>query len=88
MKRKLEELEDEVVNWIRSSPADIYYTRVQDKIVKSTSRLDTLCNLFEENLIQRSEKVRAEQVPYSASNMRKRKVRPCRHAGELNFEND
>lgn len=81
MKRKLEELEEEVVSWIRSSPADIYYSRVQDKIVKSTPRLDTLCNLFE-NLIERSEKVRAEQIPYNASNLRKKKVRPCRHTGE------
>lgn len=81
MKRKLEELEDEVVSWIRSSPADIYYSRVQDKIVKSTTRLDTLCNLFE-NLIERSEKVRSEQIPYNASNMRKKKVRPCRHSGK------
>lgn len=82
MKRKLEELEDEVVSWIRSSPADIYYTRVQGKVVNSTSRLDTLCNRFEENLIQRSEKVRAEQSPYNAASMRKKKVRPCRHAGK------
>lgn len=87
MKKKLEEFEIENSSWIRSSPADIYYTRTKDKIVDSTPRLDAICELFDENLIKRSDKVRAQQKPYNSSSLRKKKVRACRHKGEEINEN-
>ncbi|XP_035907339.1 LOW QUALITY PROTEIN: ribonuclease 3, partial [Anopheles stephensi] len=78
--RKLAEMsndEDRTV-WVRSSPAELYYKRVSEKVVESTARLDTLCTLFEGELIQRAERIRATQTPYNPP-PRKRKMKMCRH---------
>lgn len=64
--------------WVRSSPAELYYKRVSDKVVESTARLDALCTLFEEELIKRAERIRATQTPYNPP-PRKRKMKMCRH---------
>lgn len=78
--KKLQEMaNDEVqVSWIRSSPADIYYKRVKDTVVESMPRLDSLCTLFDEELLKRAEKAKTKQAPYSAP-QRRRKIRACRH---------
>jgi ribonuclease III len=87
IQKKLEEFEIVNSSWIRSSPADIYYSRTKDKVVESTARLDALCELFDEKLIQRSAKVREQQDPYNSSSLRKKKVRACRHKGDyISFE--
>uniref|UniRef100_A0AAG5DGQ9 Ribonuclease 3 n=1 Tax=Anopheles atroparvus TaxID=41427 RepID=A0AAG5DGQ9_ANOAO len=78
--RKLAEMandEDRTV-WVRSSPAELYYKRVSDRVVESTPRLDTLCTLFDEELIRRAEQIRAKQPPYNPP-PRKRKMKMCRH---------
>ncbi|CAO1415592.1 unnamed protein product [Diamesa hyperborea] len=82
--KKLEELandEDKSNSWIRSSPADVYYKRVKDNVVESTPRLDALCTLFEEELLKRADKTRANQTPYTVP-PRKRRVKVCRHKSE------
>lgn len=82
-KKLLEMAHDEAqVSWIRSSPADIFYRRTNGNVVESTPRLDALCTLFEDELLRRSEKIKAAQAPYSAPS-RKRKIRACRHKCEI-----
>ncbi|XP_052871249.1 ribonuclease 3-like, partial [Anopheles cruzii] len=44
-----------------SSPADLYYRRVSEREVESTPRLDVLCALFDEELIQRAARIRTPQ---------------------------
>ncbi|XP_001843599.2 ribonuclease 3 [Culex quinquefasciatus] len=101
IRRKLAELtnDEEKNSWVRSSPADLYYRRVSDKVVDSTPRQDALCSLFESELIERAQKVRSKQPPYQPP-PRKHKVRVCRHKNdkcsssdsesddELNFEEE
>ncbi|XP_039446763.1 ribonuclease 3-like [Culex pipiens pallens] len=101
IRRKLAELtnDEEKSSWVRSSPADLYYRRVSDKVVESTPRQDALCSLFESELIERAQKVRSKQPPYQPP-PRKHKVRVCRHKNdkcsssdsesddELNFEEE
>ncbi|XP_055597809.1 ribonuclease 3-like [Uranotaenia lowii] len=81
--RKLAELmnSEEKISWVRSSPADLYYRRVSDKVVEATPRSEALCTLFESELINRAEKVRATQPPYQPP-PRKHKVRVCRHKND------
>uniref|UniRef100_A0A182MAP4 Ribonuclease 3 n=1 Tax=Anopheles culicifacies TaxID=139723 RepID=A0A182MAP4_9DIPT len=78
--RKLAEManDEDRTMWVRSSPAELYYRRVSEKVVESTARLDALCTLFEEELIQRAERIRATQTPYNPP-PRKRKMKMCRH---------
>lgn len=86
-KKLLEMASDEAqVSWIRSSPADIFYRRTNGNVVESTPRLDALCTLFEDELLKRSEKVKASQAPYSTP-CRRRKIRVCRHKCEIILTN-
>ncbi|XP_053693070.1 ribonuclease 3 [Sabethes cyaneus] len=100
IRRKLAELttNEEKSTWVRSSPADLYYRRVSDKVVEGTPRLDALCVLFERELLTRAERARAKQTPYQPP-PRKHKIRVCRHKNdkcsssdssdeELNFEDE
>lgn len=100
IRKKLAELtnDEEKTSWVRSSPADLFYRRISDKVVEGTPRLDALCALFDEELIRRSDRVRAKQAPYQPP-PRKHKVRICRHKNdkcsssdssddELNFEEE
>lgn len=64
--------------WVRSSPADIYYKRCENGDVESTNRLDTLCTLFDQELVGRGPKIRETQPPYKTP-PRKRKHKVCRH---------
>ncbi|XP_062547442.1 ribonuclease 3 [Armigeres subalbatus] len=100
IRKKLAELtnDEDKTSWVRSSPADLFYRRISDKVVEGTPRLDALCVLFEEELNRRSERVRVKQAPYQPP-PRKHKVRICRHKNdkcsssdssddELNFEEE
>lgn len=82
IKRKLSEMEPtkDVVDesWVRSSPSDIYYERSSASSVKATARLNTLCSLFESDLLKRGANVRADLAPYTIP-PRKRKHKVCRH---------
>lgn len=80
IRRKLEEMNQDEKNeiWIRSSPAELFYTRKDLNEVVSTSRLDSLCLLFEEELIKRSAKVKSTQTPYNPP-APKRRHRVCKH---------
>lgn len=64
--------------WIRSSPADVFYKRCDNGDVESTNRLDTLCTLFDQELVARGPKIREKQPPYHTP-PRKRKHKVCRH---------
>lgn len=68
--------------WIRSSPADVFYKRSDNGDVESTSRLDTLCTLFDQELVARGPKIREKQPPYNTP-PRKRKHKVCRHKCKL-----
>ncbi|XP_055639954.1 ribonuclease 3 [Toxorhynchites rutilus septentrionalis] len=100
IRRKLAELirNEEKTSWVRSSPADLFYRRLSDKVVESTQRLDALCGLFETELLERADRARAKQTPYQPP-PRKQKVRICRHKtdrcsssdsseDEINFEDE
>ncbi|XP_017471286.1 PREDICTED: ribonuclease 3 isoform X1 [Rhagoletis zephyria] len=68
--------------WVRSSPADPFYRRTNaSNEVVSTSRLEALCKLFEEKLIQRAERVRKTLPPYEPPT-RKSRRRLCKHKSE------
>lgn len=74
--------EDSRAVWIRSSPADPFYrrTNVPNEVV-ATSRLEALCNLYEEKLVQRSDRVRKTLPPYEPP-ARKSRRRLCKHKSE------
>jgi ribonuclease-3 len=81
--KKLQELanDEEQVSWIRSSPADNYYNRVKDNVVEASPRLDALCKLFDEELLQRAKKIKDSLPPYKPPD-RRRKIRVCKHKCE------
>lgn len=70
--------------WIRSSPADVFYKRCENGDVDSTNRLDTLCTLFDQELVARGPQIRAKQPPHTTP-PRKRKHKVCRHKCKLSF---
>lgn len=76
--------EEEQTSWIRSSPADIHYRRINANVVEATQRLDALCTLFENELLKRSIDVKASQAPYNPPDRRKH-MRVCRHKSEHFF---
>lgn len=82
IKRKLTEMDpitdDVAESWVRSSPSDIYYERSSACNVNATPRLNTLCSLFESDLLKRGADVRAGLDPYTVP-VRKRKHKVCRH---------
>lgn len=82
--KKLQEManDEEQASWIRASPADIYYRRAKENM-ESTVRLDALCTLFDEELLKRTERAKAAQVPYVPP-IQRRKIRACRHTSKLN----
>ncbi|CAD7089834.1 unnamed protein product [Hermetia illucens] len=78
--KKLAEIagNEEKETWIRSSPAEIYYRRLNEHVVEGSTRLDALCQVFEDQLVARVDRERAKLPPYQPPE-RKRKVRLCRH---------
>ncbi|CAD7014711.1 ribonuclease 3 [Ceratitis capitata] len=78
----VEQDEEQRTVWIRSSPADPFYRRTNiPNEVLSTSRLEALCNLFEEKLVQRAEGVR-KCLPSHDPPARKPRRRLCKHKSE------
>lgn len=83
--KRLAELADneEKEIWIRSSPAELFYRRTNNgNEVESTPRLDALCKLFEEELVNRATKVKSTLEAYKPPE-RKRKARLCKHKCKL-----
>lgn len=78
--RKLEEMSENTEKecWIRSSPADLYYKRTSLNEMEGTSRSETLCTLFDSELIERGQRARKEK-PAVDQQPKKRKHRVCRH---------
>lgn len=78
--RKLEQLanNEEKEYWIRSSPADIFYKRTSDNEMEGTNRLEAVCKLFKEELVDRGKKATAKHPPAEIPS-RKRRQRVCRH---------
>lgn len=72
-------LEKENLIWTRTTPSDLFYERCEDnpKIMKATTRLTTLCDLFEENLVKRAEKINAGKPEYIPP-PRKNRARLCK----------
>lgn len=87
--KKLLEMANEVeeTTWIRSSPAEIYYKKGNDSIVEATPRLEALCKLFDEELLQRGKRIRATNPPYQPPD-RKRRMRACKHKSEVCSSSD
>lgn len=86
-KKLLELANEEKDCWVRSSPADIYYIRKSANVVKATPRLEALCKVFEEELIQRASKVREQQSPFTLPTP-KRKHRVCKHKCKYFFKHE
>lgn len=78
--RKLEEMSEDAEKecWIRSSPADLFYKRTLMNEMEGTSRSETLCTLFETELIKRGQNARLTK-PAIDQQPKKRKHRVCRH---------
>lgn len=88
--KKLMEMANEEENdskWIRSSPAEIYYKKLNNNQVEATPRLEALCKLFDEELLQRSKRIKATLPPYKPPE-RKRRMRACRHKSEVCSSSD
>ena len=81
--RKLAELDndEEKECWIRSSPADLYYRRTSGSEVEASARLEGLCTLFNNELVDRAERARQAQ-PKIEVPPRRRRQRVCRHKCE------
>lgn len=80
---ELAEMDDDCREvWVRSSPADPYYKRTNNvREVEGTTRLDLLCELFEEKLLKRSEAIRESLPPYKPPPRQTRR-RVCKHKSE------
>ncbi|XP_016943313.2 ribonuclease 3 [Drosophila suzukii] len=75
----LSEADAPAESWVRSSPAEPYYERTKsENEVKGRVRLQKLCNLFDEELLQRAERVR-QKLPVYVPPPRKARRRVCKH---------
>lgn len=75
-----ENLEKEKLIWIRTTPADLYYVRSDDKpkVIEATDRLLKLCNTFNEELVLRRNTVNDKKPRYQPP-PRKNRARLCKH---------
>lgn len=55
--------EETIPQWIRSSPADLYFVRNADGTLTATPRMKELEDTFEEEIVKRAEKVLASLPP-------------------------
>lgn len=78
--RKLEEMTENTEKecWIRSSPADLFYKRTSLNESEGTSRSESLCTLFDSELLERGQRARIIK-PAVDQQPKKRKHRVCRH---------
>ncbi|XP_068144101.1 LOW QUALITY PROTEIN: ribonuclease 3 [Drosophila tropicalis] len=75
----LSEAEAPAESWVRSSPAELYYERTKNENeVKGKVRLQKLCALFDEELLQRADRVR-QTLPVYVPPPRKARRRVCNH---------
>ncbi|KAL9917685.1 ribonuclease 3 drosha [Glossina fuscipes fuscipes] len=92
IQRKLNELaeldEHSSEIWIRYSPAEPYYRKTETLYsVTATPRLQELCKIFDEALIQRASRIRNALPPYKPPN-RKPRRRLCKHKSEVCSSSD
>uniref|UniRef100_A0A1A9ZAW6 Ribonuclease 3 n=1 Tax=Glossina pallidipes TaxID=7398 RepID=A0A1A9ZAW6_GLOPL len=92
IQRKLNELaeldEHSSEIWIRYSPAEPYYRKTETLYsVVATARLQELCKIFDEALIQRAARIRNALPPYKPPN-RKPRRRLCKHKSEVCSSSD
>lgn len=82
--RKLEELseDNEKECWVRSSPADLYYKRTSLNEMEGTSRLEALCTLFQNELVDRGQRAR-QLKPNVEVPTKRRPPRVCRHKSKI-----
>ncbi|XP_075231258.1 ribonuclease 3 drosha [Lycorma delicatula] len=82
-KLNVEELmKKETQFWTRMSPADLYYIPTENSnILEGTSKLESLCNEFEEVLVKRAERIRTTQPKYEPP-IRKKKMKFAKHKSE------
>lgn len=73
-------LETEKKVWIRSTPAELFYTRDENdlKMIRATKRLIKLCDEFNEELLERAGKINALKPKYEPP-PRKNRARLCKH---------
>lgn len=73
-------IEKEKHIWTRSTPADLYYVRDEKnpKIITATPKLLQLCEIFNETLVLRAQKVNALKPKYEPP-PRKNRARVCKH---------
>ncbi|XP_030560531.1 ribonuclease 3 [Drosophila novamexicana] len=75
----LNEAEVPAESWVRSSPAELYYERTKtEHEVKAKTRLHKLCALFDDELLQRADRVR-QTLPVYVPPARKTRRRACKH---------
>ncbi|KAH8372670.1 hypothetical protein KR009_002385, partial [Drosophila setifemur] len=75
----LSEMESPVESWVRSSPAEPFYERSSgENVVKGRLRLQKLCDLFDDELLQRAARVRRTLPAYVPPPRRARR-RVCKH---------
>lgn len=77
-------IEKEKHIWTRSTPADLYYARdeTNPKIIRATTKLLQLCEMFNENLVLRAKKVNALKPKYEPP-PRKNRARLCKHKSKM-----
>lgn len=71
---------DETNVWTRSAPAELYYSLKDgnSRVMEATGKLKDLCSEFENKLVQRAERVRAELPKYEPP-PRKKRLRVAKH---------
>ncbi|XP_017868629.1 PREDICTED: ribonuclease 3 [Drosophila arizonae] len=73
------EAEAPAESWVRSSPAELYYERTKtEHEVRAKPRLHKRCELFQQQLIERAERVR-KTLPVYVPPARKTRRRACNH---------
>lgn len=77
-------IESEKKIWTRSTPADLYYVRDDEKpkVIKSTPKLLQLCDTFNERLVLRAQKVNELKPKYEPP-PRKNRARICKHKSKF-----
>ncbi|KAF5287701.1 hypothetical protein FQA39_LY15801 [Lamprigera yunnana] len=82
-------LEEEKSIWTRSTPADLYYEKDPNnsKVTRATERLLKVCDVFNETLVLRANKINDTKPKYEPP-PRKNRARLCKHKLEEGSSSD